>query len=356
MKTRLLVTTLAIASLTALAQTAFAEEINQDKLNQIPAQGSFEVGATAAITYNPDLMNTPLTDGAGIPGSTHYQNINNSATWEYYRFCANPGDTVEIEVHRTTFDMDPAMQICQGTITDSSGVSRGSCGSAGPFIGWADDNNGIPHGVGGWYTDPKFTFDAPAGPNPNEFTLMVFDYISAGPNPQFEIHVSGTSPCNLPPIAEAGANQSVVQGDEICFDGSASSDPDDDELTYFWELTAWPASSSAEIDNSTSETPCFTTDLPGTYTVSLTVNDGTVDSAPSVAEVDAISYIDSIQLLCPCEGPVGGVEPWDNHLKYVTCVTYSAADLLRHGLITWSESRNVIGAAGISNCGRSWHW
>jgi hypothetical protein len=200
MKTRVLSTVLAVASLTALSQTVFAEEINQEKLQllPVPTQAS-NVDAAAAITYNPDLTNTSLTHGAGIPGATDKNNIYNSATWDYYRFCANPGATVTIQVDRTTYDMDPAMQICQGVIADSAGVSPfGGCGSAGPFIGWADDDNGIPHNVGGWWGDPILTFTAPAGSTPNEFTLMVMDFDSAGPNPQFEMHVSGTSPCVLP--------------------------------------------------------------------------------------------------------------------------------------------------------------
>lgn len=190
---------LATASLIALAQTAFAEEINQEKLNQLPAPAqASDMDAAAAITYNQDLTNTPLTDGSGIQGSTDKNNIYNSATWEYYRFCAQPGDTVTIRVDRTTYDMDPAMQICQGTTADNSGVNMRSCGSAGSWIGWADDNNGIPHNVGGWNADPILTFTAPAGTTPNEFTLMVFDYISAGPNPQFEIHATGVTPCIIP--------------------------------------------------------------------------------------------------------------------------------------------------------------
>ncbi len=191
----------------------------------------------------------------------------------------------------------------------------------------------------------EFSGHTPAGSGASNFLLNLFTYA-----------LSPAAICNQPPVAEAGENQSVVQGDTVCFDGSASSDPDGDALTYFWKITAEPADSPAFFFDPTVVNPCFTADLPGNYEVSLVVNDGTVDSEPSVAEVTAISYIDSIQLLCPCEGPIGGVEPWDNHLEYVTCVTYSAADLLRHGLITWSESRNVIGAAGISNCGRRWQW
>ncbi len=99
---------------------------------------------------------------------------------------------------------------------------------------------------------------------------------------------------NTAPLADAGANQSVVQGEEVCFDGSGSSDADNDELTYSWTLTTWPAGSSAELDDPTVVNPCFTSDLPGSYEVSLVVNDGTVDSAPSVAEVVAVSYLNAV--------------------------------------------------------------
>jgi len=68
----------------------------------------------------------------------------------------------------------------------------------GPFRLFDDDNNGRPHGVGGLFADPRSLFTAPAGPTPNEFTLMVFDFIGLGPSPTpFEIHASGITPCLL---------------------------------------------------------------------------------------------------------------------------------------------------------------
>jgi hypothetical protein len=61
------------------------------------------------------------------------------------------------------------------------------------FVAWADDNNGIPHGVGGDWADPRNQFVAPAT---SEYTLMVFDYFPAGSPPEFEIHMDGIVPCN----------------------------------------------------------------------------------------------------------------------------------------------------------------
>ena len=62
------------------------------------------------------------------------------------------------------------------------------------------------------------------------------------------------------------------------FEGSGSTDPDSDELTYAWTLTA-PDGSAAELAAADSAMPSFTTDVVGDYVAELTVNDGTVDSS-----------------------------------------------------------------------------
>jgi hypothetical protein len=83
---------------------------------------------------------------------------------------------------------------------------------------------------------------------------------------------------NSQPVVEAGADQSVQVTDVVQLDGSGSSDVDGDPLTFLWELSAKPAGSTATISNPTLVNPTFVVDLPGTYVVLLTVNDGTSDS------------------------------------------------------------------------------
>ncbi len=84
---------------------------------------------------------------------------------------------------------------------------------------------------------------------------------------------------NTPPVARAGSNREVIVGSPVELNGTTSSDPDGDNLTYAWTLTL-PAGSSASLDDATSPTPTFTPDVEGLYLASLTVNDGSVDSAP----------------------------------------------------------------------------
>ncbi len=86
---------------------------------------------------------------------------------------------------------------------------------------------------------------------------------------------------NTPPTPEPGENQTGTVGETVCLDGTASSDPDNDEITYAWSFTSLPANSTAALDDATSPTPCFTIDVEGKYQVQLIVSDGVNVSAPA---------------------------------------------------------------------------
>jgi hypothetical protein len=94
------------------------------------------------------------------------------------------------------------------------------------------------------------------------------------------------SAANVAPVANAGANQSVVLG-SVTLDGSASSDANGDTLTYKWALLSKPTNSNAVLATVTSAKPTITVDLAGVYVFSLQVNDGKLDSPVVTTTVTA---------------------------------------------------------------------
>lgn len=94
---------------------------------------------------------------------------------------------------------------------------------------------------------------------------------------------------NAAPVADAGSDQTVSEGERIRLSGSDSSDPDGDTLSYLWSITNRPSGSAASLNSTIAESPQFTADIDGTYTLRLIVNDGELSSAPDLVLVTATS-------------------------------------------------------------------
>lgn len=87
---------------------------------------------------------------------------------------------------------------------------------------------------------------------------------------------------NRAPIANAGPDQAGSTGSPVTLNGTLSSDPDGNQLTFSWSFVSRPAGSGASINNGNSATATFTPDLPGVYEVRLTVTDGSLASQDTV--------------------------------------------------------------------------
>ena len=87
----------------------------------------------------------------------------------------------------------------------------------------------------------------------------------------FELSVFRYTQANVAPKADAGDDQTVAVGAAVTLDGSGSSDPDGDTLTYLWTQTAG-ATVILSADNVAQ--PTFAPDQTGDLTFTLTVDDG----------------------------------------------------------------------------------
>jgi len=97
------------------------------------------------------------------------------------------------------------------------------------------------------------------------------------------------------PTADAGGPYSETLGQPVFFDGTASSDIDGDSITYAWNF--------GDGNNGSGVNPSHTYTTAETFSVTLVVNDGTVDSSPSISSAvisplnnPPVVYDQSVQL------------------------------------------------------------
>ncbi|MCK0538661.1 PKD domain-containing protein [Alcanivorax quisquiliarum] len=98
----------------------------------------------------------------------------------------------------------------------------------------------------------------------------------------FTAHVA-----NHQPVAHAGQNQAVTVGDQVYLDGSLSSDPNGDALSYHWTMRSRPEGSSAVLTDAGEVTAALVPDKAGDYVIQLVVNDGELNSDAATVKISA---------------------------------------------------------------------
>ena len=166
-----------------------------------------------------------------------------------------------------TTDPSPNDGVAHAAVTAEYGINGGTPQAVGTQqipLSWLDSSDGSAMAVGVISTSngAGSTFDA-------TWTDLNVEYV--------------TPPANQPPVADAGADIVVDEGQTVTLDGSGSSDPEGAQLGYTWTQTA--GTPDGLLDVSDSEQVSFTApevDGDTTLTFELSVSDGDLSDTDTV--------------------------------------------------------------------------
>lgn len=126
-----------------------------------------------------------------------------------------------------------------------------------------------------------------------QLTLVVHDGIDASEPTDITITAVAAPAPNEPPVAVATAPVNNLVGEPVLLDGTASYDPDDDDLSYLWKIEKQPVGVADVLSDATSATAKFTPTAVGQYLVSLEVSDGELFSELALVTVVASEPVNS---------------------------------------------------------------
>lgn len=179
------------------------------------------------------------------------------------------GDTVNLSGTGTDADGDP--------LTFSWRLLSAPAGSTLTLNGWSTAKANFVANVAGTY----------------RFELIADDGKVSNGQSVTTVFANAKVVANLPPIANAGTNQTVNIGDTAILDGSASFDPNGDRITYAWFFVSSPTRTNPTLYGGISSKASFTPEVVGNYFIGLTVNDGKVNSQQSTVTITAVDPLPS---------------------------------------------------------------
>lgn len=130
-----------------------------------------------------------------------------------------------------------------------------------------------------------------------QVTLVVNDGMSDS-DPGFASAGITEPVANLAPTADPGGPYTGEPGVAVVFDGSGSTDPNDDPLTFAWDFGDGGMGDGVE--------PSHVYAADGTYSVTLTVNDGQIDSPPVTTTVEIATPPANRAPVADAGGPYSG--------------------------------------------------
>jgi len=163
------------------------------------------------------------------------------------------------------------------TVTLNGSASSDSSGSIAIYSWTQTAGGGVTLNNPGT-AQPTFTAPSVAAVTTLNFSLIVTDNDGNASAPS-TVSVTVNPSANVPPTANAGANQTVTSGTTVTLNGTASRDSDGNIAAYAWTQTAGTA---AALSSATASQPTFTAPVVAaatTLTFSLIVTDNRGDAS-----------------------------------------------------------------------------
>ena len=198
-------------------------------------------------------------------------------------------DTVTVTVVTAANNQAPTANAgADQTISEALTVTLDGSASSdaeGEALTHAWSQTGTPAGTLSSTSAAKPTFTAPAV---SADTILTFSLtVTAGGKTSAADTVTVTVKDNAAPTANAGADQTVPEGTTVTLDGSGSSDPDNQTLTYAWTQTS---GTTVTLSSTTAAQPSFTAPEV-TQSESLVFSLTVTDTLGRSSAVDAVTVV-----------------------------------------------------------------
>ncbi len=239
-------------------------------LTNVQFTNSTTLTGTVPADLRPGLYNLKVTNPApfsqSVTSTGVYTSNNNAPTAD-----AGADQTVSLASGSATISLDG---------TDSSDVDEDTIASYTWTILDAVSDGGLT--VDQEFTGSTFNQSVTEA-GTYEIGLVVNDGFVNSSSDSVVITVQASGGGNNPPTANAGSDQIIRTGNSVALSGSGSTDPDGDEKSYSWTVSSEPSGSSISISNSTAVSASFTPIVVGTYTIQLSVGDGTTSDTDTMS-------------------------------------------------------------------------